>query len=97
MQTIPIADLPSQILSITLGGQSCRLRIFQRGTSLFMDVYVNDAIIVLGSLCLNGVRVVRSAYLGFIGDLTFWDQQGVDDPLSPGLGTRFLLAYLEAT
>jgi hypothetical protein len=39
---------------------------------------------------------VRSAYLGFVGDLCFFDTQGTEDPTSPGLGTRYLFVYLEA-
>lgn len=38
--------------------------------------------------------IVRSAYLGFIGDLAFIDTQGTSDPIYAGLGTRFQLVYL---
>lgn len=95
MQTIPLADVPSQTLSVTLGGQLCRLRLFTRRASLFLDLEVDDSPIVTGALCLRGVPIVRSAYLGFSGELVFRDTQGLDDPLSPGLGSRFQLVYLE--
>lgn len=97
MQTIPIVDTPSQSLNSTLGGLSCRIDVYTRTTGLYLDLYVADAIVVAGALCVNGVRVVRDTYLGFVGDLLFIDTQGVDDPSTPGLGTRFLLIYLEAT
>ncbi len=96
MQTIPIADVPAQILSVSLGGQSCRLRIVTRRESMFLDLYIDDVLIVAGSICLNLVPIVRSAYLGFVGDLLFQDLQGTSDPLSPGLGSRFQLVYVEA-
>lgn len=93
MQTIPIGDVPSQILSTTVGGQQVRLRIFTRRESLFADVYVAGTLIVAGALCKNGVPLMRGAYLGFVGDLMFIDTQGTLDPSSPGLGTRFALVY----
>jgi hypothetical protein len=40
---------------------------------------------------------VRSAYLGFVGDLMFQDLQGTDAPTYDGLGSRFQLVYLDAT
>ena len=47
---------------------------------VFLDLYVNDVLIVGGVLCLNETRIVRDVYLGFIGDLSFVDTQGSDDP-----------------
>jgi hypothetical protein len=46
-------------------------------------------------LCHDRVRLVRSAYLGFVGDLAFVDTQGHADPQYQDLGSRFVLAYLE--
>lgn len=94
MNVIPIADIPSQILTSTVGGQSCRLRIFTRQALLFLDLYVNDTLIVAGALCTNGGKIVRDAYLGFVGDLMFVDTQGSSEPVSPGLGSRFQLTYV---
>jgi len=96
MQTIPISDVYSQTLSAQLGGQNCKISIYQKSTGLFCDLYVSDALIIGGVLCLNLVRIVRDAYLGFVGDLFFMDGQGSADPVSPGLGSRYVLYYLEA-
>lgn len=96
-QIIPIADVPSQTLTVTLGGQSCFLRLFTRRESLFLDLSIDGTEIVTGALCLRGVPIVRAAYLGLAGDLVFRDAQGLDDPLSPGLGSRFQLVYVDAT
>jgi hypothetical protein len=96
MNAVPINDVPSQSLNVTLGGQACRIVIYTRATGLYADVYVNDEVVVAGSLCLNAVPIVRDPYLGFTGDLIFYDSQGVSDPASPGLGSRYALMYLEA-
>jgi hypothetical protein len=96
MNAVPINDVPSQSLNVTLGGQACRIVIYTRSTGLYADVYVNDEVVVAGSLCVNAVPIVRDAYLGLAGDLFFYDTQGVTDPATPGLGSRYILMYLEA-
>jgi hypothetical protein len=96
MQVVPIGDMPSQTFTMMLGGQACRLRIVTRRGWLYLDLYILDVLIVAGARCLNQVRIVRDAYLGFVGDLMFQDTQGSNDPTSPGLGARFQLVYLEA-
>jgi hypothetical protein len=60
---------------------------------IFMELYLNDVLLLGGVLCLNEVRIVRDAYLKFIGDLSFQDLQGSDDPRVAGLGTRWILCY----
>jgi len=44
-------------------------------------------------LALNLNVIVRSVYFGFIGDLAFYDTQGTSDPVSTGLGSRYVLEY----
>lgn len=95
MKTVPILDTFAQVLRVQLGGQGCRIELRQRSTGLYLNLHADDKAIVQGVVCRNRVRVVRSAYLGFAGDLAFVDLQGNDDPSSPGLGSRFLLTYLE--
>lgn len=97
MQIVPIIDAYAQTLTITLGGQSCRVDLKTRATGLYCDLYVSDTLIIGGVACRNLTRIVIDAYLGFVGDLMFSDSQGGDDPASPGLGTRFLLMYIEAS
>jgi hypothetical protein len=96
VQIVPIIDAFAQTLTITLGGQSCRIDIKTRTTGLYCDLYVNDTLIIGGVVCRNLTRIVIDAYLGFIGDLMFSDTQGESDPSSPGLGSRFLLFYTAA-
>ncbi len=62
-----------------------------------MDVLVNDVLIIGGVICQNLNRIVRSLYLGFIGDFAFVDTQGDLDPYYAGLGTRYYLMYFTAS
>ena len=94
MQIVPIQSVPSQTLSVSLSGQTCRINVYQKSTGVFLDLYVNDVLIIGGVICENKNRIVRSLYLGFIGDLAFFDTQGTDDPDYTGLGTRWLFLYL---
>ncbi len=100
---IPTQPVPNQVFNVTLDGQLCRISIAQKATGMFLNLYVNDVLIIGGVLCEIGNRIVRSVYLGFIGDLAFYDTQPAADPLVPanpdqvyytGLGSRFFLAYL---
>lgn len=95
MNVIPLTDSPSQDFNVNVGGQFCSLSLRTRlDGAMYMDVYVNNALIVGGVVCQNLNRIVRNAYLGFIGDLLFIDNQGASDPSYPGLGTRYELLYL---
>lgn len=94
MNVIPLVDAPSQTLQIVLGGQACTLNIYSRASGLYCDVQVNNVAIISGVLCTNLNFIVRDTYLGFIGDLSFNDTQGLSDPSYPGLGTRYELWYI---
>lgn len=96
MLLVPLNTLPNQTVAIQLNGQSCTLNVYQKSTGLFMDVLVNDVLIIGGVLCENLNRIVRSAYLGFIGDFAFVDTQGSLDPYYASIGTRFYLLYFNA-
>lgn len=94
MIQIPLQAVPSQTFSVNLDGQDCQINLYSKFGTLYTDVYVNNAVIILGVQCQNGNRIVRSQYLGFIGDLIFVDTQGEDNPTYDGLGSRYLLEYL---
>jgi hypothetical protein len=91
---IPCQALPNQTFNVSINGQPCTLAIWTRSTGLFMDLYVNGALIVGGVLCLNGVGILQDQYLGFNGELAFFDTQGSSDPTYDGLASRYLLVYL---
>lgn len=97
MLVIPLAATPSQKLNALLAGQNCQIKVYQKTTGLYLDLAINDASIKSGILCLDRVLLIRHAYLGFIGDLTFFDTQGTDDPSYDGLGARYQLVYVEAS
>lgn len=97
MLIVPLLVAPVQTLQITLAEQACRIRLRHRATGLFMDLYVAGVLVVGGVLCHNLNLIVRSEYLGFAGDFTFIDNAGTHDPEYTGLGTRYSLAYMEAT
>lgn len=96
MLTIALEDVPSQVVGVQLAGQNCRLDIRTTTQGLFISVYVDDSLIVGGVSCRNLTKIVRERYRGFVGDLMFQDTQGADDPSYPGMGTRWVLCYLEA-
>ncbi|EIF30971.1 hypothetical protein BCh11DRAFT_06483 [Burkholderia sp. Ch1-1] len=96
MQIVPLSAIPSVRLSILLGGQNCQIKVYQKTTGVYLDLSVNDAPVVSGVICRDRVALVRDAYLGFTGDLSFFDTQGVSDPSYEGFGARWQLVYLEA-
>lgn len=93
MLIVPLDAVPSQTLAISLNSQACGIHVYLRSTGMYLDLSVNDVLIVGGVICHDRNLLVRSAYLGFSGDLAFVDTQGADDPTSDGLGGRFLLEY----
>lgn len=95
MLAIPLQPIPNQMTQVQLGNQSCTLAIYQLAYGLFMDVYVGPTLIIAGVICQNLNRIVRSRYLGFQGDFTFLDTQGIANPVYSGLGDRWVLVYLE--
>jgi len=95
MKKIPLQPVPSQTLSVVLSGQNCQIAVYQKSTGLYLDLDVDNAPIVSTALCHDRVRLVRSVYLGFVGDLAFVDTLGHADPQYEQLGSRFVLAYLE--
>ncbi len=104
---VPLQAVASQTVSVTLGAQPCTISVYQKVisvqdttgaiptvTPLFLDLYINGVLTVGGCLCRNTVKLVRDAYLGFVGDLVFYDTEGDADPVYTGLGSRFILVYL---
>lgn len=101
-QIVPLQAVPNQTLTVALDGQNCDLNVYQKNTGLFIDVLLSGIPVILDVKCNNADRIVRDAYLGFIGDFSFFDTQpdpvtGGADPDYTGLGGRFQLVYIEAT
>ena len=108
MLIVPTQPVANQTLNVSLANQACTINIYAKGqfdyAGLYLDLYVNNALIIGGVICLNAVKIVRSSYLGFVGDLAFFDNQvstvvgaqDGDNPLYTGLGSRWFLYYLTA-
>lgn len=95
MQSIPLQAKPSQTIQVTLGDQITQINVYQLRSGLYCDVSVSGlGTIIAGVICQNINRIVRSLYLGFKGDLVFWDSQGDSDPDYTGLGGRFQLVWV---
>lgn len=95
MLVIPTVATQNQSLDVLLGNQNCQIELAQKAFGMFINVYVSNALIIGGVICQDRNRIVRDAYLGFIGDLFFYDTQGTDDPTYEGLNSRYFLVYLE--
>lgn len=95
MLIVPLQPVPSQLVTVLLNNQPCQIQVDQKSTGLFLNLSVGNTLIIGGVLCEDRNRIVRSAYLGFLGDLAFLDDEGESDPVYTGLGSRFNLAYLE--
>jgi hypothetical protein len=95
MLIVPLQAIPNQTVTVTLSGQVCQIDCYQTTGGLFVNLYVNNTLIIGGVIGETNNRIVRSAYLGFDGDLAFIDNQsGNEDPYYTGLGTRWSLAYI---
>ena len=67
------------------------------GTNLYFDLTVNGTVITTCAICLNRNRLlINRQYFGVVGDFVFVDTQGDSAPQYQGLGSRFLLVYLDA-
>lgn len=97
MNIVPIDAVASQRFTISLANQACQIELYQKVDGLFMNLFVNDVLVIGGVICENQNRIVRDRYLGFSGDFFFNDSQGSDDPVYTGLGSRFRLIFIDPT
>ena len=95
MQQINLQSAPSQHLQVVLDGQNCAISIYVKNQCMFFDLSVNGTQIAYAVQCSNLVSLVPTAYLGFTGWLVFFDTQGTDNPIYTGLGTRWILLFLD--
>jgi len=100
MLVIPLQAVPNQVVSCNLAGQPVQLHVRTLTTGLFVDIYLNNAILKAGMIAQDRHLLVRDAYWGFTGDLAFFDTLATppnyegEDPTYTGLGAQFLLVYL---
>lgn len=111
MQYVPLAAVEAQTIQIVLDGQQCAIAVYTKiGYELtdavelenviqiiYFDLQVNGVNITNTQNCLNLARLLLNRqYLDFSGDFVFIDTQGTENPQWEGLGTRWVLVYLEA-
>jgi hypothetical protein len=96
MQQIVLQSVPSQQTQVVLDGQSCSISVYVKNQCIFLDLAVNGAQIAYAVQCKNLVSLVPTSYLGFSGWMVFFDTQGTNDPVYIGLGTRWVLLYLDS-
>jgi hypothetical protein len=95
MKAVQLAAVPAHEIAISLGGQSCVIKLQQKPEGLFMDLSLDGKLIVAGVLCQHCARLIRNNYSGFAGDLSFIDLQGTSPPHYKEFGDRYVLLYLE--
>ena len=95
--TIPLSAVPSQSINVILAGQPCIIDIRLIGSRQYLSLSINGNVICRNVLMVNRSAIVRAAYTGFIGDLAAIDTQGDEPPQYTGWGTRWLLAFNDAT
>ena len=106
MQVIPLQPVANQTVAVQLGAQSVSVNVYAKtalfdpvyepngSTVIFCDVLLADLPVISGVPCWESNRIVRNTYLGFAGDLAFFDLQGSLDPQVSGLGSRWVLVWL---
>ncbi len=96
MQEISLQPVPSQQTQVVLDGQVCAISVYVKNQCMFFDLVVNGTQVAYAVQCSNLVSLVPTAYLGFSGWLVFFDAQGTDNPQYTGLGSRWVLLYLNS-
>jgi hypothetical protein len=92
MVIVPLNPVPSQTVNVTVGGQVARITVRTIGAGLYFSL---DGV-VTNRVCRDRARLLTDAkYRGFLGDFSFVDTKGRDDPQYWGLGDRWQLVYGE--
>ena len=91
--TIPLLPVPSQVVSTTIKQQNIVLSLYLRNGWMFADVSINGIDVSHGTIIRNGVPLISQTYRQITGNISIVDQQGIDDPVYTGLGSRFLAIF----
>lgn len=92
---IPIQAIPDQTFVVELNDKDCEIHLYLRYRYMYMDLKVDDEVIIQGQICLNNVNILQYNHLNFKGNFKFIDTQGTDDPYYSSFGERFVLAYVQ--
>lgn len=94
MQYIELQQIPSQEFNIVLAEQNCTIKIYQKESSTFTSLSIDDTIIWEGIITHSFINCKPFDYLKFNGVLVFVDLYGADDPDYTLYNTRFQLIYM---
>jgi hypothetical protein len=64
MRLIPLQAVPNQSLSFTLDDNRWQIRIAQAVTSMFMDITINDEVVILGTRIPGDDFIIPYPYIG---------------------------------
>jgi len=93
---IPLRQVPSQGINITLAGQPCTIFLRQIGGRQYLSLSVNGDVICTNVLVVNRSGIIRAKHKGFIGEIAAVDTQGDAAPEYTGWGSRWVLAFNDA-
>ena len=95
MLLIPLKPVANQATTVMLGGQVTRIAVREMTTGVYLTAWIDNVIVQSGILCLDRTRMMDANYDKFVGGFMFVDSQGLENPVSTGIGTRWNLYYLE--
>lgn len=96
MLLIPLKPVANQTTTVMLNGQVVRVAVREMTTGVYLTAWLDNVVIQSTILCVDRVRMMDSNYDAFVGGFMFMDSQGISDPESSGIGSRWNLYYLEA-
>lgn len=99
MLELPLVKWLNQNFMVRLDDQDCAINLYQRGKSVYLDLFVDGETVCRGSLCQSGVGIIQNAN-SFSGQLVLTDEwatgTGQEAPDWKGFGERWKLYWLSA-
>lgn len=91
---IPLDTVPSQSISVVLNNQRCIIKIREMLGRQYLSLSSNGTIICQNVLMQNNFPIIKTSYLGFVGDFIVVDLSGDEPPIYTGWGDRWVLLYI---
>lgn len=92
-QIIPLAQVPSQKILVTLNGQNCTLILRSLDGKQYLSLSVDSNPVFYNTLIVDRIPLKKYDYLPFVGDIASVDTQGTSDPDYREWNTRYQLVY----
>lgn len=97
IRTIPLSAIPFQIVSAVVNDQSFQIEVRQLGAYIFVTTVVDGEEVASSVRAVTGQSITPWPMADVNTSVVWVDAQGNDDPQYAGLGTRWLLAFEEAS